>query len=151
MYKRQAQAAVGAIGEDVFIAARFNAWPAILWLNEEAKPGERVFYIGEHRGWGARRFQPLWSDWFDTPLVLTELRRTGSPGKLLADWRAQGIRFVLLNQAELGLYEAAYFAPRFTPAEYEQFRSLREALLKRVVWEQVPGIFICRLDGDEDP
>ncbi|MBI1292060.1 hypothetical protein GC173_12590 [bacterium] len=145
------QAAVGRIGVDAFVGNRFNAFGAIRWLEENTSPNEPVFYIGEHRGFYAFHYKPILSDWFDTPRVLVEIRETASNEALLERWRGLGIRYVLLNMAELGQYEELYFKPRFTPVEWARFVDLRQQLVQRVVHESSPGVYICRIDGDATP
>src|SRR5690606_10640850 len=112
---------------DACIEHRFNAWPAVQFLNEHAG-NDGVFYIGEHRGFHASYPVHL-SDWFDKPLILTHIQSTTDNASILEQWHAQGIRYVLLNQAELSEYEDGLFRPRFTPAEWHRFAALRQHLL----------------------
>lgn len=139
--------AFGIVGEEVAIAKRFAAYPVIRWLEQNTDRNEPVFYIGEHRAAYARHYKPLASDWYDTPLVLVEIRRTADNAELLREWHARGIRYVLMNLAELSLYERAYFQPRFTPSEWARFESLRRELLGRVVLDSGDGVFVCAVDG----
>jgi hypothetical protein len=119
--------ALGFINRDACIEHRFNAWPAVQFLNEHAG-NDGVFYIGEHRGFHASYPVHL-SDWFDKPLILTHIQSTTDNASILEQWHAQGIRYVLLNQAELSEYEDGLFRPRFTPAEWHRFAALRQHLL----------------------
>jgi hypothetical protein len=122
-------AAFGLIDPDRILDQRFNAWNAVRFVNDEVQgPDERVVYIGEHRGFHAQ-YPVLLSDWFDVPLVLVEIRATSDNASLLRRWREAGIRYVLLNQAELGLYERGLFQPRFAPDEWQRFEDLRALLL----------------------
>lgn len=139
------RAAVGAVGEDVYIARRFNAYPAIMWLNDNTEKNETVLYIGEHRTAYAENYRPLASDWFDTPLILVELQRHGDNQELFAAWRRRGIRYVLMNLAELRLYEQSDFRPRFTLSEWNRFEALRQELLDRVVFDSGEGVFVADL------
>lgn len=139
------QAAVGAWSEDFFIAKRFSTYPTLRWLESATEPGEPVFYIGEHRAAYAHRFRPVASDWYDTPRVLTEIRATPDNAALYDRWRGQGIRYVLANFAELGLYEELYFKPRFTSAEWDRFEALRKDLLTRVAFEGAPGLLVLEV------
>lgn len=139
------QAATGRVGAYPYIAARFNGYGGVKWLEENTEPNEPVFYIGEHRAFYSAHHRPILSDWFDTPRVLVEIRDTPDNDALLERWRGQGIRFVFLNMAELGQYEAIYFKSRFSPTEWERFESLRRWLLERIVHEDQPGVLICRI------
>lgn len=140
------RASLGFVGEDVYIARRFNAYPAIQWLNANTEKNEPVFYIGEHRAAYAD-YRPVASDWFDTPRILVEIRRTENNDALLRDWREQGIRYVLMNLAELRLYEAAFFKPRFTDQEWKRFVELRARLLENVVFDSQAGVYIQGTGG----
>jgi len=147
IYNHTYRSALGIVGDDVRIAANFNAYPAVLWLNANSADNEPVFYIGEHRAAYAETYRPVASDWFDSPLVLVEIRASADNDAMLADWRRRGIRRVLLNQAELGLYEARYFQPRFSAAEWQRFEALRTWLLAQPLTEVSPGIYVIEIGG----
>lgn len=119
--------ALGRVPEDAFIARRFNAFPAVQELNRQLGREGRVFYIGEHRGLYAE-FEPILSDWFDTPRILVEIRATRTNEELLARWREAGIDAVLYNGAELSMYRAAYYRPRFTAEEWRRHEDLLDRL-----------------------
>lgn len=142
---RVLQTAVGLHSEDVFINSRFPTYSVIQWLNNNTQQNEPVFYIGEFRAAHADHFKPIASDWFDTPRVLVEIRATKNNDALLARWREQGIRYVLMNLKELGFYEAVYFRPRFTGEEWKRFVALRASLLQRVVYDNSDGIFVASI------
>ena len=142
---RVLQTAVGLHSEDVFINSRFPTYSVIQWLNNNTQQNEPVFYIGEFRAAHADHFKPIASDWFDTPRVLVEIRATKNNDALLALWREQGIRYVLMNLKELGFYEAVYFHPRFTDEEWKRFVALRASLLQRVVYDNSDGIFVASI------
>jgi hypothetical protein len=137
--------ALGLTGEEVVITSRFATYPAIQWLSKATQKNEPVFYIGEHRAAYATHYKPLASDWFDTPLVLVEIRATADNSALLARWRERGIRHVLMNLAELSLYEERYFKPRFTAEEWTRFEALRKDLLERVVYDSGAGVFVAEV------
>lgn len=137
--------AFGMVGEDLAIARKFNAYPAVLWLNANSEPREPVLYIGEFRPHYARVYTPVSSDWFDTPLVLAQIRETAANAELYALWRAQGIRRVLLNQAELALFERDYFRTRFDAEEWARFEEVRRDLLARIEEQPVPGVYIVQV------
>lgn len=139
------RAVLGVTPPEVAITRKLNSYPAMLWLRENTRRGEPVVYIGEHRTFYAEGFRPLASDWFDTPSILAELRRHGTDDELLAAWSEKGVRYVLVNQAELGKYEEAFFAPRFTPEEYARFAALRERLLEDVAFSDGAGVFVARV------
>jgi hypothetical protein len=139
------QAALGFIGRDPWISARFNGYPATRFLQSEVEQNEPVYYIGEHRPAYAGKYRPVSSDWFDTPRILLDIRLTTTNEELLTQLRAGGVRFILLNQAELGLYEALYFRPRFTDTEWLRFTALREYLAQHILFEVAPQVFVIRL------
>lgn len=136
------QAAIGLEDTEDFITRRFNAYPAVRWLNENTEPGEPVFYVGEFRAAHAETYRPLASDWFDTPLVLVELRRTGSAPALLDDLSRRHVRHVLYNEAELSLFMDVFRA-RFNEREWQQFTELREVLLDNIVYDSMAGVYVC--------
>ncbi|CAN5452085.1 hypothetical protein BH09SUM1_BH09SUM1_06440 [soil metagenome] len=142
------QAALGRIDQDLFITARFNAYPAVRWLEENTKQDELVFYIGEHRAGYAFHYQPVLSDWYDTPRVLSEIAATKDNDELLARWRKMPIRYVLLNLKELSGYEAAYFRPRFTDEQWDRYVKLRDYLLRHVAYDSGDGVTIARIDEE---
>ncbi|MEO8376733.1 MAG: hypothetical protein ABI579_03615 [Candidatus Sumerlaeota bacterium] len=145
---RVLQTSLGFNDDRYFMTSRFPAYTVIDWLNKNTRRDEPVFYIGEFRAAYADHYKPIASDWFDTPRVLVEIRATENNDALLARWREQGIRYVLMNLKELGLYEAAYFRPRFTDAEWKRFSTLRESLLQRIAYDNGDGIFVAQI-GDE--
>lgn len=124
---RPVAAALGLLSKDEVIARRLNSYEAIAWLNIEAKPGERVIYIGEHRGLYAR-YPVEHSDWFDVPHIAQEMRSTPDNAAMLAAWRARGVRYVLINMAELSLYIESDFRPRLGPGEWTRFFDLMKML-----------------------
>lgn len=143
---RPAHTALGLLPAHDAIARRFNSFEAIEWLNAEVAPGERVFYIGEHRGLYARYPVEL-SDWFDVPRIATELRATPDNDAMLAAWRARGIRYVLVNMAELSMYLESDFRPRFTAEEWTRFTALLDTLSRReaIAFSPREGVFVVDL------
>ncbi len=124
-----------------------NSYPAIQWLNNNTEEDETVLYIGEHRTAYARKYEPMASDWFDTPYILAEIQRTDSNQTLLESWRGQGIRYILLNLQELGLYEDLYFKPRFSTEEWTRFEELRTELISKSVYQE-SNIYVAELKED---
>ncbi|MCC5876308.1 MAG: hypothetical protein JJU11_08845 [Candidatus Sumerlaeia bacterium] len=142
------RAGLGFVGPEIYLSrppSVFNAFPAVQWLNENTDRNEPVFYIGEHRRGHARNFQPIASDWFDTPMILVEIRRTADIGTLYESWRQRGIRHILWNQAELSAYENQAFKPRFTEEEWARFEEVRRDLQQNIIHTAHDGIFICRV------
>ncbi len=143
---RDYQSALGLYGEQIILSKSFNSWLAVEWLNKNAKDREPVFYIGEHRPAYARNYRPISSDWFDTPRVLVEIRETEDNQQLLDRWRTRGIRYVLLNQKELSLYELSDFKPRFSEQEWSRFIELRKSLLENVEFTNEDGVYILSIE-----
>ncbi len=137
------------------LARAFNAYPTLMALESHlraSRPAEarardlRVFYVGEHRGAYAEAFQPVHSDWFDTPRILVFIRGTKSNEGLLDEWRRRRIDYALVNLAELRLYADRYFRPRFSPAEWQRFEAmLRELHRRRILGDD--SIFVADLRG----
>ena len=104
---------------EVYLARRLNYASAARRLGQLAAPGDKALLIGEHR---TLHF-PLpvvASDWFDTPQPLPWLRRLPADDDVFdALWQV-GVRFVLLNRAELALYYETDFLPRLKPGEAER-------------------------------
>src|SRR5690606_37998787 len=110
------------------------------WLNRNVEETRSVLAIGEFRMYYAD-FDYRSSDWFDTPVILTEIRNSESNEAMMENFRARGIDYIFLNQAELQLYEEAYFQRRFTDEHWERFKTLREELIENAVWAE-DGVYI---------
>ncbi|MCB2154472.1 hypothetical protein KQI84_06270 [bacterium] len=141
---RPAVAGIGLVDEESFLSAVLNFYDAVAWLNVEAEPGEKVYYIGEHRGLYAE-YPAILSDWFDKPRVLVDIRTTPNNDAMLAQWREEGVRYVLFNFAELRMYEQAYFRPRFTDAEWTRYEDLIHRLMQGVVFSPRDNVFVIDL------
>lgn len=140
------RAGLGLVGPEIHLArppSVFNAFPAVQWLNQNTERNEPVLYIGEHRQGHALTFRPIASDWFDTPMVLVEIRRTDSNTAMFQRWREMGIRYILWNQAELSAYETQAFRPRFNEVEWERFEALRRDLESTILQVADDGVYIC--------
>jgi hypothetical protein len=129
-YKRPLAGALGIVPGEIYLSNNLNFYDAVEWLNLEVEEGESVFYIGEHRGLYAK-YPAVYSDWFDVPRVLVDIRATDTNDELLRYWRELGVRYVLWNYDELGRYEWNAFEPRFTRKEWQRFLDLRQRLLAR--------------------
>lgn len=138
-------AAIGFLPQDAFLTASFNAYPAVAYLNARASGAGGVFYIGEHRGLYAE-YPATLSDWFDVPRILVAIRGSDTNGAMVDAWAEDGIRFILYNAAELAMYERVYFRPRFSPAEWVRFESLRAAFPAAVAEEPAPGVFVIDVE-----
>ncbi len=140
-------AATGLAGEERTLSAALGFHDAVAWLNAEVREDESVLYIGEFRGLYAE-YDVLLSDWFDTPRILTEIRASTSNDAMIGSWRERGIRYVLYNRAELGLYSTFYFEPRFTEDEWERFMALDGRLLDPAAraFEPRPGVLVVDTD-----
>ncbi|MDX2177894.1 MAG: hypothetical protein SF028_15645 [Candidatus Sumerlaeia bacterium] len=142
-------AAAGALADRVEqVTLAFNAFPMVETLNQlladDSFP-RPVLYIGEHRAAYAESYKPASSDWFDTPLVLALIRKAGTDQPVVWAIRREGYRYALVNLAELRLYAAAYFRPRFTDAEWARFEELVNMLAgARVAGDEL--LFVADLD-----
>ncbi|MBX3728204.1 MAG: hypothetical protein KF858_03385 [Candidatus Sumerlaeia bacterium] len=127
-YKRPLHGALGIVSGQQYLSTNLNFYDAVEWLNLNVQPGESVLYIGEHRGTYARYPVEL-SDWFDVPRLLVEIRATPDNDLMIRSWRERGVRYLLWNYEELGLYEWTDFEPRFQLDEWKRYEALRERLL----------------------
>jgi len=143
-------AALGLISRDRVLSEALSQYDALAYLNAEMKPEERALYVGEFRGAYATG-NVLLSDWFDTPRVLTEIRAYPDNAAMVAGWRERGIRYVLYNHAELSLYAAAYFKPRFDEGEWRRFEELDRALRapETIAFEGREGVFVVDVERME--
>lgn len=147
------RAGLGLVGPELYLSrppSVFNAFPAVQWLNDNTERNEPVLYIGEHRQGHAMTFQPIASDWFDTPMILVEIRKSSDNAAMYDAWRERGIRQLLWNQAELSAYERQAFQPRFTAEEWERFEAVRADLVANIIHTADDGIFICRIPETTD-
>ncbi len=135
---------LGFENREAYLRRAISYYPCVLWLRVHAEPGERVFYIGEHRGYPAFA-PPTVSDWYDVPWALEWIRRTRDNDELLDALRASGHRYVLFNLEELRLYAAAYFKPRFTPAEWRRFEALVDSPRLRRRWPAQGGVYVSEI------
>ena len=137
-------AALGVIDRRSYLAASLNYYPCVEWLALHAQPGEKVFYVGEHRGYPS--FVPVGvSDWFDTPLILRYIQETPDNDILLDRLLQEGYRYVLFNFAELALYEKRYFRPRFKPAEWSRFTDWVRSPRLKPRWPPNSSTYICEI------
>ncbi len=117
------------------------------YLNQHVALDEKVLLVGEHRIFGAR-FTALWSDWFDTPMLVSILRKNNifSTHELLTHLRSKDIDWILINERELAPQLTSAFKPWFSPREWKIFEELR--LLKGTDIEVInlpPGVTILHL------
>lgn len=146
------RAAGGWISREDYRQAALNYYPAVQWLELHARPGEKVFYIGEHRGYPSR-IPVTVSDWFDVPCILHYIRSTDSNGALFDRLRAEGHAYVLHNAGELALYRERYFRPRFSAEEWGRFVELLQSprLKRAVAWGEHLVIYRISDDGTLSP
>lgn len=140
-------AALGLVSRERVLSGALNHYDAVAFLNDEMADGERALYIGEFRGAYAEG-DVLLSDWFDTPRILTEIAGHATNAEMIADWKSRRIRYVLYNHAELRLYAAMYFRPRFTDAEWARFEELDATLRDRtaIAFEPRDGVFVVDVE-----
>jgi hypothetical protein len=146
---RPVASALGWIRAEDLLPGAIDSYLAVEWLNREVEPGEAVLYIGEHRGLYAR-YDARLSDWFDRPLVLHWIRTTPDNEEMVRRWRAEGIRYVLVNYAQLRQYQTAYFRPRFSAQEWARYEALVETLLARPTFVPRAGVFVVDLNDLAD-
>lgn len=117
------------------------------WLAARPEDARRAWLIGEHR---TMYFPPgtISSDWFDTPQPLPWIRKSSDTDEMLDQILAEGVRYVVLNQDELARYAAAYFAPRFTDAEFERFEKfINSPRLQTVYNDERFPIYVFRIEA----
>jgi hypothetical protein len=139
----------GGMSREMYLDRALNYQPAFRRLNDRVRPGEKVLLLGEHRIYGAR-FDAAWSDWFDTPAVLALMRRLKPPdAQAFAEaLRGEGVRWILVNDAELGPQMETYWKPRFDVAEWK----LLNDLLASPAFDREtlpPGVRILHLKGEQ--
>ncbi len=139
---------LGAVSTEEYLARTRNWHAAFEYLNQRVPPTERVLLVGEHRIFGAR-FRAVWNDWFDTPafLHLARANRISSAEQMIALLEREGIRWVLVNEAELRPQRDQYWRPRFSDAEWKLLNDfLASPRFTRT--EIPPGAVILRLAGN---
>lgn len=137
----------GKTSRDEYLAEALNYYRAFRWLEQHAAPDAKVLLIGEHRAFYAK-FEPVGSDWYDTPAVLAIIRSLPekSLDGLVSALRQRGITWVLVNDAELAPQFASYWRPRFRDDEW----SLIQQFLDSPPWQKyhiAPGVTVFSLDG----
>lgn len=145
-------AAAGRISREDYQRAALNYYPAVEWLGLHARPGEKVFYIGEHRGYPSR-IPATVSDWFDVPCILYYIQDTDSNDALFDRLRAEGHAYVLYHAGELALYRERYFRPRFNAVEWDRFVKLFDSPRLRPVaaWGDTLIIYRIPAEGKTHP
>jgi hypothetical protein len=137
------------LSRDEYLAEALNYYRAFQWLERHVKPNEKVLFIGEHRAFYAR-IQPVWSDWFDTPALLSMMRsqHLETFDALVKALHDRDIVWVLVNEAELAPQMERYWRPRFAEREWRLYREF----LENPRWSKVripPGITIFRITPAE--
>lgn len=137
--------ALGWGSRDAYIGSALNYYGAARWLDGQLGEDRHALLIGEHR----TMYFPagaIASDWFDTPQPLPLIRATPDNDALFARLAADGVEYVVFNQAELRGYAQAYFRPRFTDAEWLRFDAfLRDARLEPVWHDPDHPVYIFKL------
>jgi len=137
---------LGFENRDTYLQKALNYYPCAQWLNLKAGSGEKVFFVGEHRGYHFSRITYLTSDWFDTPYLIYLIRSTGSNEEIFEWLERNNVVYVFINMAELEAYFHSYFKPRFTPYEIDRFMAFISS--DRLVQVFPPGVdktYVCRI------
>lgn len=101
------KAVAGVVQPGDFLARRLNHYPACLYLNQNAGPGERVLLFNENRGFYLDA-DYLWGDPLNQNLIA--YRRLGSAADLRGRLRELGVRWVLFRQ--VARTDERYYAER---------------------------------------
>lgn len=125
--------AIGAESRDDYLSAALSHYALMSHIDELIEPGERVLFIGEHRGYHCDA-DYLTSDLYDTPRVLALIRETPDNDALFDRLLDEGVGYVFANDMELNLYVMTnWFRGRFSDNEWERYKTLRVSpRLKRV-------------------
>lgn len=100
---------MGKQSREAFLTERLDYWPALQFLNERPQPLNRakVLMVGEYRPYYCRRAY-LANDWFNEPVIIRYLRECGGVAPLVQRLRAEGVRYVLLNEREMNKLGGSY-------------------------------------------
>lgn len=138
--------ALGFGARETYIGSALNYYRGAKWLEANLAEGEKALLIGEHR----TLYFPapvIASDWFDTPQPLPLLRETETNEQLFSRLASRGVRYVFYNEQELSAYARAYFAPRFSQAEWLRFQNfLNDPRLSRAWQDPQHAIYVFRID-----
>lgn len=101
------KAVAGVVQPGDFLTRRLNHYPACLYLNQHAGPGEQVLLFNENRGFYLDA-DYLWGDPLNQNLIA--YRRLGSAAALRGRLRELGVRWVLFRQ--VARTDERYYAER---------------------------------------
>jgi hypothetical protein len=107
-----------------------QAYERLQNIRERTEPGSFLaLHHGEHRIFGAQH-PALWSDWFDTPVILSLLRSDDSrtSSALLRSLRTRGVTHVFVHDQELAPQLDQFFRPRFKDQEWAIVEELFQTL-----------------------
>jgi len=114
---------LGFQSRDSYIRQAFPSYAMFQQMPNYVQPGEKVLFVGEYRTFHCP-VECRASDWFDTPLILHYIQTTRDNDALLDRLLEENIRWVYYDDAELALYEEAFFLPRFSRPEGKRFSGL---------------------------
>lgn len=116
--------ALGFKAPEVYLAGSVNYYAAARDLNQrQRETGGGALLIGEHRPYYFEE-DIHFADWFNPPVVIELLDRHDSPHELIEGLRSKGMRYVLINHEELGLYYRSVFVERLGPERTRRFEEL---------------------------
>jgi len=142
---------LGAMDQKTFRYKSQTYARAFDYLNENVTPGEKVLLAGEYRIYGAN-FSAIWSDWFDTPILASILRKEklASTHELLGYLRKNNINWILINEPELARMQPEDFHDRFSAREWQIFNELNTIKSPEIkVITLPPGVKILHLESPE--
>jgi len=140
--QRPLEVVSGRQSREAFLAERLDYWPAFQFLNALPNPldSDQVIFVGEYRPYHCRRSW-LANDWFNTPVIIRYLRECNSARQLTERLKAEGIRYVLVNERELAKGDYGFFYHFHFLAEADALAALalhrRGQLSTASLWAQV--------------
>lgn len=111
--------ALGFQTRDDFLKSALNYYNCALFANAQVLPPSKILLVGEHRGYYFK-CDYVASDWFDSPMLLSFIRKTKNNEDLFSLLKRMNIDYVFFNFDELSKYREAYYRTRFSPEEYER-------------------------------
>jgi len=93
---------LGFESKDSFLSKQLSYYSVINYANKNLKATDKILFVGEHRGF-YNQINYIASDWYDTPYILTLIRKSNNVDDLFNKLKSEGFTHILFNWQELGL------------------------------------------------
>ena len=121
---------LGFESKDSFLSKQLSYYSVINYANKNLKATDKILFVGEHRGFYTQ-INFIASDWYDTPYILTLIRKSKDVNDLFNKLKSENFTHILFNWQELGLSSQSLIKS----AEEEYSNELYYNILKKLSFE----------------